>query len=141
MTKDFKNTILNGDCLEVLKELEDNYEINKDCLIRKKTGNIIKFSKDQKGYLKARLYVKSSVHKDKRKPFRLHRILAMKFLKDYSEELQVNHINGIKDDNIIENLEMVTNSQNAKHGWALPSNKNRINKLKRNKSNGRFIKK
>ena len=134
--KDLINKVIQGDCLE---KLEERYEITEKDVIDKIRGKPVKFSKDFKGYMKARLYTKDSKHIDGRKPFRLHRILAMKFLPDYSEELQVNHKNGIKDDNRIENLEMVTNSENAKHGWALPQNKDRINKLNRDKY-GRFTK-
>jgi len=130
--------IIQGDCLEVIEEL---YKINRNgTIIRKSTNKVVKFSKDYKGYMKARMFLpKLSKHLDKRKPFRLHRLLAMKYLKNYSEDLQINHINGIKYDNRLCNLEMVTNAQNAKHGWSLPCNKNRINKLKRNKY-GRFTK-
>ena len=132
--------IINGDCLIELKKLEERYKINKDgTVFNIISGKFVKFTKDYKGYLKARLYTSISKHKDGRKPYRLHRVIAMKFLRYFLDKPQVNHKNGIKDDNRLENLEMVTNSENAKHGWLLPQNKNRINKLKRNK-NGRFTK-
>ena len=44
--------------------------------------------------------------------FSVHRLVAQAYLKDYSENLQVNHINGIKTDNRLENLEMVTAKEN-----------------------------
>lgn len=45
----------------------------------------------------------------------VHRLVASAFLPNYSDFLCVNHINGIKTDNRVENLEMVNKSQNAKH--------------------------
>ena len=150
--------ILHGNCLDKMREMEENSvdaivtELNE---IEKRyhisiNGNVynirrckqVKFCKDWKGYMKGRLYVPElSKNKDKRKPYRVHRLVAMKYLPNFSRKLQVNHKNGIKDDNRLENLEMVTNAQNAKHGWALPSNNNRITKLNRNNKNGKFIKK
>ncbi len=51
----------------------------------------------------------------KQKPHSIHRLVAMTYLSNWDPKLQVNHINGIKTDNRLENLEMVTRSENAKH--------------------------
>jgi hypothetical protein len=62
------------------------------------------------GYFKVRL-TKNEIEKD----FYLHRLIAEAFLPNPKNKPEVNHINGIKTDNNINNLEWVTGSENAKH--------------------------
>ena len=51
-----------------------------------------------------------------RKTFLVHRLIAQTFLGD-TKDMQVNHINGIKQDNRILNLEICTHSQNMLHAY------------------------
>ena len=51
----------------------------------------------------------------KRKSYFVHRLVAMAFLDNYSDTLQVNHIDGNKLNNCIDNLEMVTIQENIRH--------------------------
>lgn len=73
-------------------------------------GKKLKPATDKDGYLKITLS-----NNYKRKSYCVHRLVARAYLKDYDEKLQVNHKNGIKTDNRVENLEMVSLQQNIKH--------------------------
>ena len=66
--------------------------------------------RNRKGYERVSIYRKLKF---------VHRLIAKTFLPDYSEELQVNHRNGIKNDNRLCNLEMATQSENMKHRSAV----------------------
>ena len=49
---------------------------------------------------------------EERKTYIVHRLVAQAFLDDYSEDLQVDHIDGNRLNNKLENLRMVTNQKN-----------------------------
>lgn len=51
------------------------------------------------------------------KRFGVHRIVASAFIGEIPNKYEVNHINGDKTDNRVENLEIVTSSQNQKHAF------------------------
>jgi hypothetical protein len=81
------------------------------------SGNVysLKFSKCRK--LSPRLdghgYHHVILYKDgKMKTHKVHRLVAQAFLDDYSEDLDVDHIDGDKQNNQIWNLRMVTHQQN-----------------------------
>ena len=69
-------------------------------------------SVDTKGYIKYNLYVNK-----KKKTTSQHRLVANAFIPNPDNKSQVNHINGIKSDNRIDNLEWVTPSENIKHSF------------------------
>ena len=149
-------TIVLGDCMEYMANCDDKafdeisylksiYNVTKDGkIIRLSDNKELKPSMDKKGYLRIRLHVPLlSQNADKRKPYKVHRLVAMYYLEDYSPKLQVNHKNGIKSDNKVENLEMVTNRENAIHAWNKLDKKSRLNKLNtiRDPITGKFMRK
>lgn len=64
------------------------------------------------GYYRVKLRKDSLQYK-----FYVHRLVAEAFVSNPHKKPIINHINGIKSDNRIENLEWVTNSENIRHAY------------------------
>lgn len=72
--------------------------------------------KNNKGYQMIKLIAVNG----KRKAELVHRLVALNFIDNPEHKPEVNHINHIRDDNRLENLEWVTHSENNMLGRKLP---------------------
>ncbi len=53
------------------------------------------------------------------KRFLVHRLLFLNFVGDIPDGLQINHIDGVKTNNNLSNLELCTPLENTRHAWSL----------------------
>ena len=93
-------------------EKAPNYYIDETSKITNKLGKTINPYKDQLGYQQVTLRVNN-----KRKHFRVHRLMADAFLNPTKEQPMVNHKDGNKTNNNISNLEICNNRENVKHAY------------------------
>ena len=102
------------------KRISDLYPDIKDCYViddtgkirNINTGNYIKINKNHNGYMRVSLMKKGGGTTS----IQYHRLLMM-LLKPIEgmEKLQINHIDGNKENNVLDNLQWVTSQENIHH--------------------------
>ena len=85
-------------------------------------------------------YVILSNDIEKHKTLTVHRLVAKTFFNDYCDNLEVNHINGVKTDNRIENLEMTTHCENIKKRYEIGNDGNNYKEVEQYDLDGNYIK-
>ena len=97
-----------------MKQIKDypNYSVSKEGEITNILTNKKLSQYNMKGYMRVNL-----CNEYGHKRFLVHRIVAENYIDNKENCKEVNHINGIKSDNRIENLEWCTRSHNLKHAY------------------------
>lgn len=94
----------------------DSYEVSNRGHVRsfkRKTPQILKLKRDGRGYTRVGLYAG-----DKQKWCLVHRLVAQTFIPNLFNKPQINHIDGDKTNNCVENLEWCTAGENRCHAYA-----------------------
>ena len=98
--------------MEKFRDIKSNtdYQIsNKGRVWSKKSNHYMALQKDACGYLRVQLYMGNG----KARTEKVHRLVAIAFIDNPNNLAEVNHINHIRDDNRVENLEWVTHKENS----------------------------
>lgn len=109
----------NDEIWKAVVGFETDYEVSSCGRLRRASatrnshvGQILKPTPDGWGYPKFNLHSDGRYHSR-----RLHRLVVEAFRGPIIAGMQVNHINGDKADNRLENLEAVTPSENVRHAY------------------------
>ena len=89
---------------------ETDYSVSTEGEVRKDTTNYILSQSSQQDYKFVGLIING-----RQKRMRVHRMVALAFIDNPDNKPYVNHINGNRSDNNVENLEWVTPSENTQH--------------------------
>ena len=113
-----------------LKSLKFLYEVNSEGIVRNvKSKKVVKGYKEKNGYIRVKFenkclggVVRTTVH----------RLVAEAFIPNPLGLEEVNHIDSVRDNNNVNNLEWVSHSSNMKHACEVGKHANEIRQNLRN---------
>lgn len=95
--------------------LSKKYLINKLGQVKNiRTQRVTQPRPDKDGYLRVVLWYNKRMHN-----LAVHRLIALHFIPNPKKKTQVNHIDGVKSNNSIRNLEWVSPEENRRHSTYL----------------------
>lgn len=113
--------------MDLIQKIEETYNVSRfGCITRKTTGYALSSSICRLGYVRVWLTVDG-----KRMTIGLHRLLALKYIPNPDNKPDVNHIDGNKLNNSLDNLEWATRSENIRHSYKL--GRKSVEKVERNR--------
>lgn len=109
----------------IIDEIETNYSVSENGEVRNDITNKLLSQRVQQGYKHVGLMVSG-----KAKSCRVHRLVATAFIPNPENKPYVNHIDGIRSNNNIDNLEWCTPKENTQHavrtGLMLPTRERKV---------------
>ena len=103
--------------MEIFKTIKEYpmYSVSTEGRIRKNSDQkILTPSRKPSGYMQINLFTNDG----RRKKEYVHRLMALTFLDNPNHFPEVNHIDGVRDNNTLSNLEWITHAENmAKSTW------------------------
>lgn len=109
----------------IIDNYETNYSVSDEGQVKNDLNNVLLKPSIQQGYAHVTLYING-----KYKRCKVHRLVAIAFIPNPECKPYVNHIDGLKNHNVVNNLEWVTPAENTQHavrtGLMLPTREHKV---------------